>query len=214
MQDLQTRSIQELEKLAAEHRDQSCRQRRRFIEILYYLRRSGRYRESKRYARADFRTYLFDRWMMRETAFERERRAYLLFPEATRRFGPGVVQKAITECGGTQKARAVIQEIEARHEKLKRGITRGQIEKIIQRNRVEQPGKLTTADLRAEVARLGRIIEQRDRTILSQRKLIAQQRARIERLTAALQAARRPAEAFAPLPGKAPAKERPVMAGI
>ena len=93
------KSIEEIERMALESQGTSVEARREFIEALYYLRENGRFRENPKFKDATFATYIHSRFMMSVSQFDRERVAYINFPDATERFGPGVVSKAVKKLG-------------------------------------------------------------------------------------------------------------------
>jgi hypothetical protein len=98
-QKLDGKTIKQIENFAANENKKSVEHRRQFIETLYYLRKTKRYRENPVYKNAGFSTYISGVFMMNETAFENERRAYVIYPEQSKKLGPGVVSKAIKVCG-------------------------------------------------------------------------------------------------------------------
>ena len=180
-------SIEKLENRAETQRKNASSNRKEFIEILFYLRQTSRFKENPQYKNSSFSTYLRDKWMMSEFAFDQERVAYIGFPKETEALGPGVVTEAVKKCGGAKKAKVVLDKIVKVDEKLKNGVKREKIQEIIQENIVpKSPPVITMADLRAEIKRLRHVIDNRDRTIKDQRRTIDEQAEQIDRLKEAL----------------------------
>jgi len=192
--DFEKAKIEELEAIANENKNTSDQYRKKFIEVLFYLRQSGRYKENRKYANVDFRKYLMDRWLMSESQFDKERVAYLTFPEEAEKLGPGVVAEAVKKCGGAKKAKPVLEKIIATDAKMKRGIKREKIDAIIKDHAVPKAAPVVTmSDLRVEIARLRNIIDNRNLTIKAQRAMIAEQAEQIDRLKATVNRLKKPA---------------------
>lgn len=168
-----SQTIAAIEDMAKNRQKTSETSRSEFIEMLYYLRHTKRWRENPQYARASFDDYLRGRFMMSESKFDKERQAYICFPEATSKFGAGVVNRAISKIG-TVKAGKLLT-------KLPKNTRLDNIDKEVMKNapvkkEITFSGP-TKPDLQAEVLRLKEIIRQKD-------SLIASQQCQIERLKA------------------------------
>lgn len=104
------KSIDEIEKIA----DRSCQlskeSRKKFIEVLYYLQFTSRFRENKLYKKASFKDYIYDQFHLRETSYHNEKAAFFQFPDEAVTIGPGVITKARQKCGAL-KVKKVLAEI-------------------------------------------------------------------------------------------------------
>jgi len=88
-------TIDAIEDYAVKHRDDAFSNYRNLMEILFYLRRTGRYRENRLFASSSFDQYLRGRYMLTEYQFERARRVYITHAKHAEQYGPGIVQKIL-----------------------------------------------------------------------------------------------------------------------
>lgn len=169
------KSIQEIESVAMAALRESESNRRQFIEALYFLRHTKRFRENTGYKNATFDCYLRGRFMMTEAGFDKERIAYICFPEAAERYGPGIVGRVVSKVGTIRAGRVF------------KGLSKlATVEKIDREILKHAPAKKesgssepTKNDLFAEIATLKAAVRERDR-------LIAQQQSQIEKLKVAV----------------------------
>ena len=99
------------------------------IHALFYLEKTGRFRENKFYRDMAFKDYILDRYNLRFETYLKSRRALITFPEETEALGVGLVSKVLTRCG-QEKAHEAIQEIKKLKDEKKR-FDRKAFEKII-----------------------------------------------------------------------------------
>lgn len=73
--------------------------RKEFILKLYYLERTKRFKENKIYANSSFSIYINNVFNLRYSTYNKERFAYIAFPELTIKYGSGLVNKVKQKCG-------------------------------------------------------------------------------------------------------------------
>ncbi len=134
-------TIEELEGLVEQKHRQSRAAQKEMMDILIYLKVSGRYKENKIYASSTFFTYIGDRFNMRKGTFYESQYAWTKFPEASKEYGVGLVSKVRNVCG-IKKAPIVIQQVRDVQQACKTPLKREKIEKIIQSH--AQPKKEKT----------------------------------------------------------------------
>lgn len=100
-----------LEKMADDARSQSRIQQKEFVEILFYLRISKRWKENKRYAKSSFWIYIEDLFNMRRNTYMENERAFVKFANETVEYGVGLVAKIDRACKSTD-VKKVFQEID------------------------------------------------------------------------------------------------------
>ena len=127
-------TIGDLERQVEEQNRLARGAQKEMIEILIYIKTSGRWKENKRYERATFNTYIFDRFSIRPGTFMEMQAAFVKFPEQSIEYGVGLVSRVIRECGRV-KAKAVLNELDETKGKLKTELKRAKIEQIIQKHR-------------------------------------------------------------------------------
>jgi len=102
-------------------------------ERLYYLDFSRRYQENPRYKKVSFDNYIEDQFSIRPGTYREKVRAYIHFDEDAVELGVGIITKIKKKCG-VVKIPTVLNQIKAKDKKLKRPISRVQIEEIIREN--------------------------------------------------------------------------------
>jgi len=169
-------ALDSIEALAEKQLGAAKAWRRRFVELLYYLRHTNRWRENAQYADASFDAYLRGRFMMTESAFDKERRAYICFPEETVKYGAGAVNRAIGRVGMHKAAKIF--------KRLPDGATIERIEKEVAKHAPAKKeyvsGGPTKAELQKENDRLKNLVH-------DLRGMLAEREQQIARLKNALQ---------------------------
>lgn len=102
------------------------------VRILFYLKTSGRYKESKGYERATFYDYIGDKFGLKKHAYLKLQKAFTKFPDETAVLGVGVVSSAIEMCG--TRAKSAINEMYSIKNSGKK-IDRTKIMEVIERNK-------------------------------------------------------------------------------
>ena len=125
---LTKKTIAEIENLCDKKSLLSAEYRKEFILSLHYLQSSGKYMDNPQFKKATFGTYLWQRYNLRDGAYNKEKWAYLRYPEESVKIGVGCVTKVREKCGVT-KAPKVIEEI-MRLDKR----THNNIENVIEKN--------------------------------------------------------------------------------
>lgn len=128
-----------LEKMADDARSQSRIQQKEFVEILFYLRISKRWKENKRYAKSSFWIYIEDLFNMRRNTYMENERAFVKFANETVEYGVGLVAKIDRACKSTD-VKKVFQEIDKAKDG-KMSLSRDKIEKIIDKHRDPEKAK-------------------------------------------------------------------------
>lgn len=105
-----------------------------FIETLFYLERTQRYKENPRYKKSEFREYCYYEFQIRFTAYHNARIAMQNFPAFTGRYSPGLVAVIKRRCG-IDKLKTVIDQITVKEQKEKRLLAPDKITGIINRYR-------------------------------------------------------------------------------
>lgn len=109
-----------------QYRDLAAANRKDFILGLYYLDRTKRFKENKLYKNSTFERYIGDVFSMKYHAYDKERFSFIAHPEASEKFGPGLVARIKDTCGA-EKVNDVVKAIDdARDVKT--------IDKIIDKN--------------------------------------------------------------------------------
>lgn len=145
---------------------------------LFFLERSGRWRENKIYKKSSWIRYLNDRFMLREGTYIDMKNSFFLFPDMAMVYGPGLVSKVITK-DGAENALAVFDKIK----NLKKP-TRDAIERIIDANAKPAPpiSKETMSNLRAENSRLKEEIRELKEEIKGKDKQLREKDEQIKKL--------------------------------
>ena len=103
------------------------------VDALWYIEKLERHKEDPAYRKSSFSTYLEDRFSMKLGTYFGLRRAYHNFEAEAVKYGPGLIQSIGEKCG-SERVRAVLSEINLKDSKLKKPITRTQMQVIIDRN--------------------------------------------------------------------------------
>lgn len=141
-------SINELETKVEESAKESRDAIKMQIEVLFYLKTTGRYKENKRYEKSRFYDYVEDRFNIRQGTYMEMQMAYIKFPKETREFGVGVVSRVMRDCGAV-KAKSVLEKLNTAQETSKTILKRAKIEGIIQSNAKPKPIKKESMDWKA-----------------------------------------------------------------
>ena len=135
---------------------------RGMFATLYYLERTGRFKENRKYKKETFQTYLHDRFGIRPGTYYNSLRALIKYPDSVERHGIGLVKKVMRVCDERVHS-AVFDELSAPSIK-----TRPQKDVIIENHKKpaadRQPADTVTG-LRAEVDRKNKIIAEQAKTI-------------------------------------------------
>ena len=170
-------SIDQIENTAIASKDISESERRSFIEALYYVRHTKRWKENKNYTTSSFDKYLRGRFMMTESKFDKERIAYISFPEASEKFGPGLVDRVIRKVGSL-KAGKILNTLpkNTNIEKIEKAMVSAMPEK----KEITFSGP-TKPQLKDEIIKLKEKIREKDKQIAEQSEQIIRLKATVER---------------------------------
>lgn len=125
-------TIGDLEKLAKGKQVNARENQRGLIEILIYLKTSGRWKENRVYAKSSFWAYIEEQFCIRKGSYHEMQRAFIKFPDESLSYGIGLVSKVDRKCGPLE-VKKVFSEIDKAKEA--KPITRKIIEKIIDKHR-------------------------------------------------------------------------------
>ena len=131
--------IETLEKMVESDHRLSREAQKEMIEVLAYLRTSGRWKENKRYAKESFWVYIEDRFNMRQGTYREHETALVKFPSQMLEYGVGLVRKTMQLCG-EKKAKEVFSELDKM--RLEKPVNRAQIERVIQKNKDQKKALL------------------------------------------------------------------------
>jgi len=181
--------IDEIEVKATKELKTGLKHRKEFIWALYYLERTGRYKENKRYKASTFSIYIYDTYAIREGTYTKERYAFIGNPVETEKYGVGVVSKAREKCGPI-KMNQVFKDLDS---KPIATITPKVIESVIDQHkkpeiikqalRSRAPNHVTISELQEQLSK-------KDKIIFEQNKVIKAQAEQIDRLKTALRSAK------------------------
>ena len=139
LKQFETMTIVEIESKIKSNNMLSLEARKESILALLYLKRSGRYKENKLYAKSSWKNYLLDFHNIRENSFNESARAFDKYSKEACKYGVGLVAKITRECG-VKKEKEVLKEIKDTQKKLKTPIKRAKIKEIIYKHsKPEQP---------------------------------------------------------------------------
>lgn len=119
-----------------------------FIEILFYLERTQRFKENHVYKKSNFQQYLSFEYGIRFTTYHEARLAYGNFPEFSKKYTPQLVNAIKAKCGA-EKLPGVIKEIEAKDADLKKPLPREGIQAIIDKNKKPEKPPVPKVDVKA-----------------------------------------------------------------
>lgn len=105
------------------------------IDVLWYLERTGRYKEYPGYEKADFRQFILDVIQMSPKQYHGARIGYYNYPEETAKYGVGVVTKIRKVCGD-KAVKGVFKEIKAAESKRKTPLPVEQVHAIIEQHKL------------------------------------------------------------------------------
>lgn len=141
----------------------STANRRDFILALYYLDRTKRFKENPVYFTSTFERYIYDRFHLRYSDYNKERFAFISHPVASDKWGAGIIDKIKIKCGA-----GVIPDVIKKIEDIKNP-TSDKIDKIIEQH-TKQPKKeagsgIPKKEVEAENIRRGKTIAEYLKTI-------------------------------------------------
>ena len=144
----------------------SSNARKEFIMMLFYLQKTYRYREYKTYQKETFETFIKNVFNLNKTAYFDERYAFTQFPEETKEFGPGLVNKVKKKCGGALAVPKVFQEIKEKQATRKKPLKLKDMEEIIEKRTKTVPKEKTSKpsykELENEIILLNKALDDRN----------------------------------------------------
>lgn len=175
-------SVGDLEKKAEKFMVDSVLSRKHFIEILFYLERTNRFKENRQFKNTTFKDYIKDRFYLRYGTYHKERIAFFTHPKEVEQYGVGVVNKVREKCG-VLKVKKVFDEV--KKAEIKKPLTRENIENIININakQVKKKAKKITKDEAYYIKLCGK----KDLEIQALNQMIKDRDEQIDRLKATVQ---------------------------
>ncbi|MDY7037207.1 MAG: hypothetical protein SV375_13710 [Thermodesulfobacteriota bacterium] len=180
------KSIKAIEKEAKDTQGQAKDVYVRFIDLLFYLERTARFKENPLYKTSRFQQYLSFEYGIRYTTYHEDRLAHSNFPEFSRKYTPQLVKSIKVKCGSNNVAK-VIREIETKDTGSKKPITRDAIQDIINKNRkpeAPKPVKLDPKVLENRLAKSQKAVKELASDGLSKDRQIAKLKETVKRLKA------------------------------
>ena len=129
--------IEELEDLASNATTAWFENGILFINMMFYLERTRRYKENKRFAKSTFEEYIRIRHGLQPKKYYRDRLAYVNYPQETKEYGVGFVEKVKRKCGVLNFPK-VVKDIK-KAEKNKEPLVQQEINEIIEKHSTEKP---------------------------------------------------------------------------
>ncbi len=160
--------IEELEDLASNATTAWFENGILFINMMFYLERTKRYKENKRFAKSTFEEYIRIRHGLQPKKYYRDRLAYVNYPEETREYGVGFVEKVKNKCGVLNFPK-VVKDIK-KAEKNKEPLVQQEINDIIEKHSTVKPlaSTLPVWILQKEIDTLRQAVIDKDNTIKEQ----------------------------------------------
>jgi hypothetical protein len=174
------KTIGEIEKGAGDDYTLSTEARRNFIQVLFYLQQTERFRQNKKYKEVGFTYYLRDRWNLTLTAYYREKFVFLNFPAEAERHGVGTVARIHRKCkAGVEGTKKVLDLIDKEEKKAKKPLPAAKVDKIINKFEDKAPAKppITKVCLSCETLK---------KELFAANKTIREQADQIEKLKATI----------------------------
>ncbi len=137
--ELNKKTLATIEKEALTAMIESNATRKTFIELLFYLESTNRFREDPMHKNSSFRVYLRDKFCLTYHTYRTERTAFIQFPVEAKKYGPGSIARIQRNCGGQGKIPKVLKAIEKKQATLKTPMRAEQIEKVVKQ--YEKPHK-------------------------------------------------------------------------
>jgi len=162
------KAIEELEDIASNATTAWFENGILFINMMFYLERTKRYKENKRFAKSTFEEYIRIRHGLQPKKYYRDRLAYVNYPEETREYGVGFVEKVKRKCGVLNFPK-VVKDIK-KAETNKEPLIQQEINDIIEKHSTEKPPAATLPSwvLRKELDTLRQAIVDKDSIIKEQ----------------------------------------------
>jgi len=170
-------TILTIENMATTAANRALSHRKIFIEILFYLERTNRFRENKRFKKATFGQYISDLFYLRYGTYFVERNAFAKHSVEVHTLGIGVVKRIQEKCK-TNKLQTVFGAIK----NLGAKATKIQIDKIIETHAKPVPVK----PQKRSITQLQADLDRAKQTIIDQNKIIAEQAAQVKKLKASV----------------------------
>jgi len=170
---------------------------RQYIAALFYLEHTGRYKDNKAYAKADFETYIREVFNLSPQKYRESRLLYVKFPVEAEKYGVGYVARAAKRCGA-DKLPTIFNALKREEKKRQTPVSSEVKDAILDANARPKP-TITYIDW-----------QERYRQVAEENGLLKQELAEKEKQIAKLQAALRMASAPHPYASKplVPAERR------
>lgn len=170
--------LQSLESTAKEYLRNTYKYRENFINLMFYLESTSRYKEDPVYKNEPFKKYIFEQFGTAQTTYENERWAFKTHPGHSEKYGPHLVNSIEEKCGRLKIVK-VFSQIEKCQAKRKTELTRSDIQKIIDQNKKPEKPKPVQLDT---VTSLRSELEQARKTIAGLSTTNSEQAAQIGKL--------------------------------
>lgn len=178
------KTVQEVENDVNEFASISTDYYRRQIGALFYLERTGKFRESAGFKGADFDTYLREKWNMSPSKYRDAKTAYIQFPEESEEYGAGFMANVARKCGQANVA-TVLNALDSEKKKSKKPLTPEKRDAILKRF-------IPTHQIKKEYVDWRAMYLQAQQTIKEMQGELEEKEVQIEKLKRTLESYRRP----------------------
>lgn len=155
-----------------------------FLELMFYLERTGRYKENPVYKKSRFEQYISFQFGITHSTYMDHRKAYNLFPELSLRYSPSMYASAVKKCG-SKKVATVFKEVEAKEQELKRPVRVDEIKQIIHKHQKRikpMAPRVDVAALQDRVVTEKENVKTLERVVLTKDEQIMKLKATVKRL--------------------------------
>ena len=177
------KSLNEIEKDIDSFSNTSHENRKAFIQAVYYLETTTRWKEDTRYKATPFKDYILERHNLRDGTYRKEKWAFMKYAkEAKALGGVGVILKMKQVCSD-KAVPTVLKKIKVLERNAKRPLDRDQINSVIWSNRKPSVSK---AVVKPSVKEFRAANDKLSQSVGDQNKLIKEQAEQIIKLKAAV----------------------------
>lgn len=134
------RGIEAVQNVALDQQSKSAESHAKFIETLFYLEKTKRFKEMPRYKDSDFSGYILEVYNMRDRSYRNKRWAVLQHPDVVKDYGFKTPVAVFEKCRGMNREKA-LREIRKEEEKKKRVLKPSEVKKIVEPFQKPKPVK-------------------------------------------------------------------------
>jgi len=183
----QDSSVEKIETACQALRLSYTNARQSFIEMLFYLHETKRFRENPKFKKAIFKDYIWGMFSITEAQYYKERKAFALYPKEVEKNGIGTVVKVVSLIK-TENHAKVFDTIKSIQVKRKTPVKQHEINRIIENHITKKkikpihPAAIRTAkSYEAEISRLKDMLLQAEALNISQAKQLVKLRTTVQK---------------------------------